>query len=62
MSLVCTLSPEPIGGGGGIVFLRKHSFHFYLFYKFPYGRNLTVMQYLGTLNIANSHTQQENEN
>ena len=35
MSFVCTLSPEPIGGLGDIVFLRKlvflrkHSFHFF---------------------------------
>ena len=28
ISLVCTLSPESIGGLGDIVFLRKHSFHF----------------------------------
>ena len=37
---------------------KKTSGDFYLFFDFPYGRILTVfIRYLGTLNIANSHTQ-----
>ena len=36
----------------------KTSGDFYLFYDFPYGKILTLfMQYLGTLNIADSHMQ-----
>ena len=35
----------------------KTSGDFYLFYDFPYGRILTFMHYLDTLNIANSRTQ-----
>ena len=36
----------------------KTSGDFYMFYDFPYRRILTLyMRYLGTLNIANSHTQ-----
>ena len=36
----------------------KKSGDFYLFGELPYGRILMLfMRYLGTLNIANSHTQ-----
>ena len=41
---------------GNVVY--KTPGHFYLFYDFPYGRILTLfVRYMGTLNIANSHTQ-----